>query len=127
MWYMPDHEFLYLSAQALCVPKDKVLIIDEPEVYLHCSILNRLWKKLELCRPDCLFIYITRDLQFATAHGDVDKIWIKVFDGVHWAFKKVVSEELPEELAFEILGRRKNVLFVEGEAFEQKTDGHRCS
>ena len=77
--------------------------------------MNRLWKKLELCRPDCLFIYITRDLQFATAHGDVDKIWIKVFDGVHWAFKKVVSEELPEELTFEILGRCKNVLFVEGE------------
>lgn len=42
-------------------------------------------------------------------------IWIKVFDGARWAFKKVVSEELPEELAFEILGRRKNVLFVEGE------------
>lgn len=112
---MPGHELLYLSAQALCVPKDKVLIIDEPEVHRHCSILNRLWKKLELCRPDCLFICITHDLQFATAHGDVDKIWIKVFDGAHWAFKKVVSEELPEELTFEILGRRKNVLFVEGE------------
>lgn len=106
---------LYLVSQVLCVPEGKIMIIDEPEVHLQRSIMNQLWKMLESYRPDCLFIYITHDLQFAAAHGKVDKIWIKDFDGAHWTFEKIIDEELPEELTLEILGSRKNVLFVEGE------------
>lgn len=110
-----ERAVLYLAAQVLCVPKDKIMIIDEPEVHLHRSIMNRLWKTLESYRPDCLFIYITHDLQFAAAHGNVDKIWIKEFDGENWKFEKIKGSDLPEELTLEILGSRKNVLFVEGE------------
>ena len=110
-----ERAVLYLAAQVLCVPENKIMIIDEPEIHLHRSIMNRLWKTLEKYRPDCLFIYITHDLQFAAAHGKIDKIWIKDFDGVHWKFEKITNEELPEELTLEILGSRKNVLFVEGE------------
>ena len=110
-----ERAVLYLTAQVLCVPENKVMIIDEPEIHLHRSIMNRLWKTLESYRPDCLFIYITHDLQFAAAHGNVDKIWIKEFDGQNWKFEKIEGSELPEELTLEILGSRKNVLFVEGE------------
>ncbi len=59
---------LYLMAQILCVPSQSIIIIDESEVYLHKSIMNRLWDKLEEYRKDCLFIYITHDIQFATVH-----------------------------------------------------------
>ena len=31
-----------------------------------------LWSALESYRPDCLFIYITHDTQFAAAHGHQD-------------------------------------------------------
>ena len=110
-----ERAVLYLTAQVLCVPQDKILIIDEPEVHLHRSIMNRLWKALEDLRPDCLFIYITHDLQFAAAHGNVPKYWIKEFDGINWKFKKLAVEDLPEELVTEILGSRRNVIFVEGE------------
>ncbi len=110
-----ERAVLYLAAQVLCVPKNKVMIIDEPEIHLHRSIMNRLWKTLENYRQDCLFIYITHDLQFAAAHGNVDKIWIKEFDGTHWKLEKIIDSGLPEELILEILGSRKNVLFVEGE------------
>lgn len=110
-----ERAVLYLVAQVLCVPANKALIIDEPEIHLHRSIMNRLWSALESYRPDCLFIYITHDTQFAAAHGQSDKVWIKEFDGTHWKLEIIDDHELPEELLFDILGSRKNVLFVEGE------------
>ena len=110
-----ERAVLYLIVQVLCVPQNKLLIIDEPEIHLHRSIMNLLWKSLEKYRSDCLFIYITHDLQFASAHGKVDKIWIKEYDGKNWKLEKIVDEDIPEELTLEILGGRKNVLFVEGE------------
>ena len=109
-----ERAVLYLAAQVLCVPQNKTLIIDEPEVHLHRSIMNRLWVALEKYRPDCFFIYITHDTQFAAAHGQSDKIWIKEYDGTNWKLEKILDNELPEELLFDILGSRKNVLFVEG-------------
>ena len=110
-----ERAVLYLAAQVLCVPQNKTLIIDEPEVHLHRSIMNRLWVALEKYRPDCFFIYITHDTQFAAAHGQSDKIRIKEYDGTNWKLEKILDNELPEELLFDILGSRKNVLFVEGE------------
>lgn len=110
-----ERSILYLAAQVLCVPKNKIMIIDEPEIHLHRSIMNRLWMSLEKHRPDCLFIYITHDTQFAAMHGHADKIWIREYDGQNWKLKKIIDNDLPEELLLDILGNRNNVLFVEGE------------
>ena len=110
-----ERAVLYLAAQVLCVPENKILIIDEPEIHLHRSIMNRLWKTLEEYRPDCLFIYITHDTQFAAMHGHADKIWIKEFDGYKWEFEEIRNDNLPEELLIDILGSRSKILFVEGE------------
>ncbi len=109
-----ERAVLYLSSQVLCVPDNKILIIDEPEIHLHRSIMNRLWSALEKTRPDCFFVYITHDTQFAAAHRHAEKIWIKAFDGEHWDLKKLEQNELPEELLLDILGCRKPILFVEG-------------
>lgn len=110
-----ERAVLYLASQVLCVPENKTLIIDEPEIHLHRSIMNRLWVTLEKYRPDCLFIYITHDTQFAAMHGHADKIWIKEYDGQNWKLEELENSELPEELLFDILGNRRDVLFVEGE------------
>lgn len=110
-----ERAVLYLASQVLCVPENKTLIIDEPEVHLHRSIMNRLWFTLERYRPDCLFIYITHDTQFASSHSDADKFWVKEYDGQNWLIEKIDATDLPEELLLDILGSRKNVLFVEGE------------
>lgn len=110
-----ERAVLYLASQVLCVPENKTLIMDEPEIHLHRSIMNRLWMALERYRPDCLFIYITHDTQFAAMHPNADKIWIKEYDGNNWKLEKVDGDDLPEELLLDILGSRKNVLFVEGE------------
>ena len=77
--------------------------------------MNKLWQELEKERPDCLFIYITHDINFAAMHGDVDKIWIKSYDGHSWQYEKLPDTDLPEELRLSILGGRKPVIFVEGE------------
>jgi energy-coupling factor transporter ATP-binding protein EcfA2 len=110
-----ERAVLYLAAQVLCVPPGKTMIIDEPEIHLHRSIMNRLWKALEQSRPDCLFIYITHDTQFAAAHSHADKIWIKEYDGQNWKLERLTGNDLPEELVLDILGSRKNVLLVEGD------------
>ncbi|MBK6087413.1 DUF4435 domain-containing protein [Ruminococcus difficilis] len=110
-----ERSVLYLAAQVLCVPENKILIMDEPELHLHPSIMNRLWKALEQYRPDCLFIYITHDLQFASMHSHAEKIWIKEYDGHNWKLQIIEGIDLPEELLLEIMGSRKNVIFVEGE------------
>lgn len=110
-----ERAVLYLAAQVLCVPHGKTLIVDEPEVHLHKSIMNTLWRNLESLRTDCLFIYITHDTQFASMHTASDKYWIRSYDGTNWDIEKIQNTGLPEQLKLEILGNRKDVLFVEGD------------
>lgn len=105
---------LYLMAQCLSIPDNKKIIIDEPELHLHRSIMNKLWSELEKARPDCLFIYITHDTNFAANHRNSDKIWVKAFDGTNWQFEYIKDSELPQQLLLDILGNRQKVLFVEG-------------
>jgi len=111
-----ERSVLYHAAQVLCVPKDKILIIDEPEIHLHRSIMNTLWSLLEQQRRDCLFVYVTHDTDFAAMHTSAQKIWIKSFDGKNnWEWQDIDNESLPEELLLSILGSRKSVIFVEGD------------
>lgn len=107
---------LYLIAQALAVPEDKVIIIDEPELHLHRSIMNRLWFEIEKERRDCLFVYITHDTQFAAQHVGTKKIWVKSYDGHKWDYEFIKESELPEQLLLDILGNRKPVIFIEGKS-----------
>ena len=76
-----ERAVLYLASQVLVVPDNKTLIIDEPELHLHNSIMNTLWEQLENHRQDCLFVYITHDTKFAASHKNSEKIWIKSYDG----------------------------------------------
>ncbi len=105
---------LYLMAQCLAIPENKNIIIDEPELHLHPSIMNKLWNELEKARSDCLFIYITHDTNFAANHNTSHKIWVKNFDGKNWEYEYIKDSELPQQLLLDILGNRKKVLFVEG-------------
>lgn len=110
-----ERSVLYLAAQVLCIPDKKTVIVDEPEIHLHQSLIGKLWQALEAERPDCLFIFITHDVQFAALHRNSDRIWVKNCDGENnWDLATIPSSELPEQLLLELLGNRKPVLFVEG-------------
>ena len=107
---------LYLLAQSLCVPDGYVIIVDEPEIHLHKSVMIKLWDSIEEYCPNKTFVYITHDLDFASSRKSANKIWVKGFDGTTWDIQPLPEiENVPEALMIEILGNRKNVLFVEGE------------
>ncbi|BAR53165.1 hypothetical protein TFKS16_3009 [Tannerella forsythia KS16] len=116
--YLSDGErvALYLLAQSLCVPDGYVIIVDEPEIHLHKSVMIKLWDKIEEYCPNKTFVYITHDLDFASSRKLANKIWVKGFDGINWDIHLLPEiGNVPESLMIEILGNRKNVLFVEGE------------
>lgn len=107
---------LYLLAQSLCVPDGYIIIVDEPEIHLHKSVMIKLWDSIEEYCPNKTFVYITHDLDFASSRKSACKIWVKGFDGTTWDIQPLPEiENVPESLMIEILGNRKNVLFVEGE------------
>lgn len=115
---MSDGErvIFYLIGQCLSAPKDGIIIIDEPEIHLHKSIQIPLWSEIEKLRSDCLFVYLTHDVDFAASKTDATKIWIKEYDGKsNWKFEEIKNNKgLPEGLLLEILGSRKDIVFVEG-------------
>lgn len=117
---MSDGErvIFYLIGQCLCAPKNGVILLDEPELHLHRALQTRLWDAVEAERTDCLFVYITHDLDFASSRKGGTHIWLSEYSGgENWEWNEVPADDaLPEALLLEILGSRKPVLLVEGKA-----------
>jgi hypothetical protein len=114
---MSDGErvIFYLIGQCLAVAENGIIVIDEPELHLHKSVQAPLWTEIERLRPDCLFIYLTHDVDFAAAKESATKIWLRSFDGTAWDWEAFnTNDDIPEALLLEILGSRKPVVFVEG-------------
>jgi hypothetical protein len=107
---------LYLIGQCLCAPDNSIIIIDEPEIHLHKSLMTRLWNKIEEACPNKSFIYITHDLDFAASRKGAYKVWIKNYNGTTWQWDVVPEvDAFPESLTIEIIGNRKNIIFTEGD------------
>lgn len=114
---MSDGEriLLYFTGRVLLAPEKALIIVDEPEGYLHESIINKLWDILEKLRSDCVFIYLTHDLTFASSRRG-NKFWMKNFTYPdNWEIVTITENEIPESLLMEILGSRKDILFCEGD------------
>ena len=87
----------------------------EPENHLHKSILPRLWDAVEKEREDCVFLYITHDLEFARSRMQSQIIWVKEFEKENqWQYELLDDADASDGLKLEILGNRQNVLLVEG-------------
>jgi ABC-type sugar transport system ATPase subunit len=105
-----------MIGQSLAAPKDGIIVLDEPELHLHKSVQAPLWEEIEKLRSDCLFVYLTHDVDFAAAKQMAKRVWLKSFDGHVWEWEIINDDEnLPDELLIEVLGSRKPVAFVEGE------------
>lgn len=107
---------LYLIAQCLITPDDYIIVVDEPEIHLHTSIMKRLWGEIERYCPNKTFVYITHDLNFATSRKTATKIWVQSYDGHDsWEIYQIEdNDDIPEALFLEVLGTRSPILFVEG-------------
>lgn len=110
-----ERAVFYIIGQALFANPGSVLIFDEPELHVHRSILDRLWDELEGLRPDCAFVLITHDLEFA-ASRPAQRFVLESFSPPNsWS-----AQALPEGTGFSeklttgILGSRRPILFVEG-------------
>jgi len=106
----------YYVGHILLVEPNSYVIVDEPENHLHMAICSKLWDKLEQIRPDCKFIYLTHNLDFAASRTNTTLIWNKNFSPPNvWDFQIIESDEtLPDTLLMEVLGSRKRICFCEG-------------
>ena len=113
-----ERAVLYYIGAALYAMPDAMILVDDPETFIHHSIMHTLWNVIEAMRPDCTFIYNTHDVDFASSRVDNQCVWVKAFDPEKMAWDYEVtptSQELSDALYFEILGSRKPILFVEGD------------
>jgi hypothetical protein len=80
--------------------------------------MNDLWTAIEQARPDCCFVYITHDMNFAQRH-EAAKYAIfsydKFNDKEQWRLSNIEKDDdIPEELMLRIIGSRRPILLVEG-------------
>ncbi|WP_281310396.1 AAA family ATPase [Flavobacterium flavigenum] len=109
-----EKNILYLIGRVLLTNTNSLIIIDEPEMYLHKAIVNKLWDKLEVLKQDCIFVYLSHDLDFASSRK-AQKYWIKNFQfPINWDIENIPENDIPENLLMKLLGSRKRILFCEG-------------
>lgn len=109
---------LYYIAAVLYAMPNAVIFIDSPTLFLHPSILNTVWNAIENLRPDCTFIYNTYDVEFVNSRTENVCIWIKGFNISlnAWDYEILRSDNPSDELFIDLIGTRKPVLFIEGDA-----------
>lgn len=122
-----ERAIFYMIGQTLVAERNQVLIIDEPELHVHRSIMSKLWDELEAARPDCAFIFITHDLEFAAARA-ARKYVIRDYDPTpRWTIDEVpAGTGFDEDLTTLILGSRRPILFVEGGRSSLDLPLYRC-
>lgn len=115
---MSDGErvLFYLAGEVICAPQDSIIIIDEPEMHIHSSLIKPFFDLVEAERPDCSFIYLTHNIDFAFTRQNAKKIWAKSFESNIWDYE-ILDENLPipEQLYLDVLGSRKPIIFSEGD------------
>lgn len=111
-----EREIFYVVGRILLAKNSSLVVIDEPELHLHKAILNKLWDMLEAKRNDCMFIYLTHDIDFASTRI-AKKCWLKSYTSdilEDWEVEPITNDEIPEGLLMKLLGSRKKILFCEG-------------
>ena len=107
----------YYASHILLAKDNSYIIIDEPENHLNFAIVNKMWNVLEQQRPDCVFMYLTHNINFATSRINSRKLWMKSYNQSKssWDIIQLSDNELlPESLYMELLGSKQNILFCEG-------------
>ena len=116
-----ERNALLLAAEVLTVQRGTLILIDEPELHLHRSIVSPLLSGLFDKRPDCMFVVSTHELRLPLDSPTSKVLLVRnctYQDGtaVSWDVDLVHSPlEIDEDLKMDILGARRTVVFVEGE------------
>lgn len=112
-----ERAVFYILGQVLSANEGSILIFDEPELHIHKSIISNLWDEIEKLRPDCSFLMITHDIEFAATRVAKKYVIRNYYPDPNsaWDISEIPDSELDEQTITLILGSRKPILFVEGE------------
>lgn len=109
---------IFYLAGVLYAPHGGVVFVDSPEMFMHPSIMQAMWNRIEALRSDCTYVYTTHDLEFASSRGDGTVVWVRDYDAstVSWEYDILPPQEgMSDEIYMAIIGARKPVLFIEGD------------
>ncbi len=113
-----ERSVIYYIGAINYAPKNALVFIDSPEIFLHPTMMQLLWNRIEQLRPDCTFVYTTHDLDFASSRSDASVIWVRNFDAEKksWDYEILPPHTaINDEIYMSIIGARKPVLFIEGD------------
>ena len=111
-----------IAANVLTVEPGTLVLIDEPERHLHRSIIEPFLSALLSLRDDCSFVVSTHEVALPSNFPDSPVLIVRSCrwnDNVATDWELDIlrpGSELPEDLRRAILGARKQILFVEGDA-----------
>ena len=113
-----EQTVLYYAAAVLYAMPHAVIFVDSPSLFLHPSVLTNLWNSIEELRPDCTFVYNSVDAGFVNSRTNNVVVWVKSIDITQhaWNYEVLEPGNFSEELFVDLVGTRKPVLFIEGDA-----------
>lgn len=115
-----ERNAILIAANVLTVEPGTLLLIDEPERHLHRSIISPLLTLLFAKRTDCSFVISTHDVLLCLDNPAAQILLVRscLYAGAvaqSWDVDLVQNaSEIGEEIRKDILGARRNILFVEG-------------
>lgn len=109
---------LYYIMAVLYATHGAVIFIDSPTLFIHPAAINTIWNSIEALRPDCTFVYNTVDAEFVNSRTGNITAWVKSYDASShtWSYDLMRPGETREEMFVDLMGTRKPVLFIEGDA-----------
>jgi ABC-type cobalamin/Fe3+-siderophores transport system ATPase subunit len=116
-----ERNALLICADVMTTEPNHLIILDEPERHLHRSIISPLLSSLFQKRKDCVFVIATHDVFLPIDHSEASVLLLR---SCQWNGKQIkdwdadlISEtdEIPNSVKREILGSKRDILFVEGD------------
>ena len=117
-----ERSAVILAATVLTVDPGIALLIDEPERHLHRSIIQPFLTALFEKRDDCPFVISTHEPALPLANSGASVLTVRSCQwngevAAAWDMELMKGDAgLPDDLKRAILGARRKILFVEGNA-----------
>ena len=111
---------LVIIAEIVAAASGSIFVIDEPELHIHRSIVVPLLAALMAEKPGCAFVISTHELELASSAPFAQILLVRgcQWDGGAAKFWDVdllpVAGEIPESIRLDLLGSRRQILFIEG-------------
>lgn len=114
-----ERNALLIIANILTAPENTLILLDEPERHLHRSIVSPLISTLLAYREDCAFVISTHDVSLPHDQEKSSALLLRKYthSPKSWSADYIEAVEgMDEKVAAAVLGSRRQLLFIEGNA-----------